>query len=263
MHLRQKLLLFRLFLSRLERFWTILIQCAWLYALLIVTVYLQFILDYSIRLSGLLEWLSSVTWLSAVVSAVGARLPGFFEYYWLVITLLDGADWLSIFIPAIIFLGALAVYVVYTGIEYAGMEDVDYQKPSQPLKLRRLGLPKKANSLNMWISDTPYTALFMLIVILWLAFCGWLFWQSGPSVNNIYIASTTLVLLGSVYVFCVLAQGYRDFCNNNEWALEAVSKQHAPMPPPISIWKILVITTMVTIGIALVVAAFVAIYMYW
>ena len=142
--------------------------------------------------------------------------------------------------------------------------DADDEQPSQPLKLRLFVLPQKIHSLTMWVSDTPYTGVFILFVVLWLAFYGWYLGQSNLSHREIILARLPILLLGPAYVFYVLAQGYRDFMNSGVATLEDLPQQHAPMPPPMSIWKILVITTMATIGIALVIEAFGTIYLlYW
>ena len=228
--LRQKL---ALFWPRVSRFWEALAAIALPCVYWALSLFFDNTLVHIIRLFDVHGWLSSngaeglSTWSSFVISTV------------IVVTF----------------------FAVYMGPLV--LQDADDEKPSQPFKLRLFVLPKKIYSLKMWIAEAPYTGVFILFVVLWLSFYGWYLGQSNLSHREMILARLPILLLGPAYVFCVLAQGYRDFFNNNEWALEAVSKQHAPMPPPISIGKILVITTMVTIGIALVVEAFVIIYAYW
>ena len=91
---------------------------------------------------------------------------------------------------------------------------LDYKKPTEPFKLRLFALPKKISSLEMWVAEAPYTAVFILIVMLCLAKYGQDFQQSGlPSAIEIFLV---LFFLSGVYVLCVLAQGYRDFAKQ-EW----------------------------------------------
>ncbi len=111
------------------------------------------------------------------------------------------------------------------GIIAIYMKGLDFKKPTQPFKLRQLVLPKKFYSPKMWVTEAPYTAVFIFFVALWLVFYGWNFWQFNLSPREIFIACLTLALLSAVYVLCVLAQGYRDFFNDDEPALEEVRKQ--------------------------------------
>ncbi len=242
MSLRQKL---ALFWPRIDRFWKILAR----YATLIVFVAFFYFLKHIIKLSDVFGWLSSV------INAVGAGLVVFFESFWDVITLFDGAEWLSMWLSFVISMALLcSVLLIY-------MENLDDKKPTQPFKLRQLVFPKKFYSPKMWVTDTPYTAVFIFFVALWLVFYGWYFGQFNLSPREIFIACLTLVLLGAVYVFCVLAQGYRDFFNNYEPALEEVRKQHTLLSSRIDIfWRFLVWATTVTVVSVLVVVILVTIY---
>ena len=133
-------------------------------------------------------------------------------------------EWLFMGLSSAIFSAVFAaIFVLFSG-------KLNQAEAAQSFKLRRLVLPKRAYSLKMWASNTPYTALFILIVILWLAFYGWYFGQSSPSSEDIAIACLSMVFLGSLYVFCVLAQGYRDFFND-ETVLEELAKHHATASP--------------------------------
>ena len=230
MSIRQKL---ALFWPRVSRFWTGLACVALMFVFLVLFLFLDNTLVPTIRFFDVHGWLSS-----------------------------DGAEGLSTWLSFIISTVILVTFsVVYMGPLV--QLDADDEQPSQPFKLRLFVLPKKIYSLKMWITEAPYTGLFILFVVLWLSFYGWYLGQTDLSHREIILARLPIFLLGPAYVFCVLAQGYRDFMNSGVATLEDLPQQHAPMPPPMSVWKILVITTMVTIGIALVVEAFAIIYVYW
>ena len=108
--------------------------------------------------------------------------------------------------------GIFTGFTAYLTIIFTGNSDV--KKPTEPLKLRLFALPKKIYSLEMWIAEAPYTAVFILILVLCLAKYGQDFQQSGlPSGIDIFLA---LFFLSGAYVLCVLAQGYRDFAKQ-EW----------------------------------------------
>ncbi len=156
------------------------------------------------------------------ILAMGATLfvfvasTSFFEY---IIGLFDANEWLSMWLSFVIS-GTILISITQTY-----MKDLDYKKPTQPFKLRQLVFPKKFYSPKMWVAEAPYTAVFILFVVLWLVSYGWYFWQFNLSPREFFIAYLTLALLGAVYVFCVLAQGYRDFFNDDEPALKEVRKQ--------------------------------------
>ena len=101
---------------------------------------------------------------------------------------------------------------------------LDFKKPAQPFKVRQLVLPKKFYSLKVLITEAPDTAVFILLVVLWLILYGWYYWQFGPLAAS-HKAFLGLLFLGAFYVFCVLAQGYRDFFDTNETVFEEVRKQ--------------------------------------
>ncbi len=107
--------------------------------------------------------------------------------------------------------GAITAVIIFTY-----MQDLELKKPTQPFKLRQLVFPKKFYSPKMWVTEAPYTAVFILFVVLWLVFYGWYFGQFNLSPREIFIAYLTLALLSAVYVLCVLAQGYRDFLKNQD-----------------------------------------------
>ena len=137
------------------------------------------------------------------------------------IQIVDVKESLSIGLSLVISCAVYAALLLY-------VEKLNQVDPDQSFKLHHLVLPKRAYSLKMWVSDTPYAGVFVLIVILWLAFYGWYFGQSSPSSEDIVIAFLSMVFLGSLYVFCVLVQGYRDFFND-ETVLEELSKHHTPL----------------------------------
>ncbi len=114
-------------------------------------------------------------------------------------------------IPTEIYSGLVGGAVGYMIFLY--MPGLDFKKPTQPFKLRQLVLPKKFYSPKMWVTETPYTAVFILLAVLLSLF---LFWWWGPPWRDFGDAFFTLVILGSVYLLCVLAQGYRDFFNNQD-----------------------------------------------
>ena len=124
---------------------------------------------------------------------------GFFELFGIEVS--SDIQWdITVIVPLVF----MAIYM---------RDMLDFKKPIQPFKLHQLVLPKKFYSLKVLITEAPDTAVFILLLVLWLILYGWYYWQFGPLAAS-HKAFLGLLFLGAFYVFCVLAQGYRDFFND-------------------------------------------------